>query len=224
MTPLLTLWVVVSHHVVAGNWTQDLRKSSQCSHQPYFLAFNSYITYQDLRCQNDGLGVIISLSNNYHYSLYFVCMGILPAYISVHHICACRGQKRASTVLGLELEMVMSCHVGLGIETWCDGLKWHYQEVWPCWTKCITMRVGTEAPPSAEESVSPGCSQYSQLFLHHAYLDAARLAALMMMDWTFEPVSQLRLNVVLYKNCFGHGVHSNGNPKTLVFWNSIPFS
>jgi hypothetical protein len=24
--------MVVSHHVVAGNWTQDLRKSSQCSY------------------------------------------------------------------------------------------------------------------------------------------------------------------------------------------------
>jgi hypothetical protein len=26
-----SLWMVVSHHVVAGNWTQDLQKSSQCS-------------------------------------------------------------------------------------------------------------------------------------------------------------------------------------------------
>jgi hypothetical protein len=27
----LELQMVVSHHVVAGNWTQDLWKSSQCS-------------------------------------------------------------------------------------------------------------------------------------------------------------------------------------------------
>jgi hypothetical protein len=29
---LISLWVVVSHHVVAGIWTQDLWKSSQCSY------------------------------------------------------------------------------------------------------------------------------------------------------------------------------------------------
>jgi hypothetical protein len=28
----ISLWVVVSHHVVAGIWTQDLGKSSQCSY------------------------------------------------------------------------------------------------------------------------------------------------------------------------------------------------
>jgi hypothetical protein len=28
----ILLWVVVSHHVVAGIWTQDLGKSSQCSY------------------------------------------------------------------------------------------------------------------------------------------------------------------------------------------------
>ena len=28
----ISLWVVVSHHVVAGIWTQDLWKSSQCSY------------------------------------------------------------------------------------------------------------------------------------------------------------------------------------------------
>jgi hypothetical protein len=31
-------WVVVSHHVVAGNWTQDLWKSSWCSYPPSHLA------------------------------------------------------------------------------------------------------------------------------------------------------------------------------------------
>jgi hypothetical protein len=41
----VSLWVVVSHHVVAGNRTQDLQKSSQCSYPlshltsppPFFL-------------------------------------------------------------------------------------------------------------------------------------------------------------------------------------------
>jgi hypothetical protein len=34
----ISLWVVVSHHVVAGIWTQDLRKSSQCSYPLSHLA------------------------------------------------------------------------------------------------------------------------------------------------------------------------------------------
>ena len=24
--------------------------------------------------------------------------------------------------------------------------EWHYQEVWPCWRKCVTVKVGNEAP------------------------------------------------------------------------------
>jgi hypothetical protein len=34
----ISLWVVVSHHVVAGIWTQDLWKGSQCSYQLSHLA------------------------------------------------------------------------------------------------------------------------------------------------------------------------------------------
>ena len=33
----ISLWVVVSHHVVAGFWTQDLRKGSQCNILFYFV-------------------------------------------------------------------------------------------------------------------------------------------------------------------------------------------
>jgi hypothetical protein len=39
----ISLWVFMSHHVVAGFWTQDLQKSSQCSYplshlaSPHFL-------------------------------------------------------------------------------------------------------------------------------------------------------------------------------------------
>jgi hypothetical protein len=31
ITHMISLQMAVSHHVVAGNWTQDLWKSSQCS-------------------------------------------------------------------------------------------------------------------------------------------------------------------------------------------------
>jgi hypothetical protein len=40
----ISLWVVVSHHVVTGIWTHDLQKSSQCSYplshltSPYLLS------------------------------------------------------------------------------------------------------------------------------------------------------------------------------------------
>jgi hypothetical protein len=51
--------------------------------------------------------------------------------------------------------------------------------------------------------------QNSQLLLqHHVSLDTAMLPAMMIMDWTSEPVSQPPLNVVLYKSCLGHGVSS----------------
>jgi hypothetical protein len=47
----ISLGMVVSHHVVAGIWTPDLRKSSQVllptepSHQPRCLTFNLYLIY-----------------------------------------------------------------------------------------------------------------------------------------------------------------------------------
>ena len=34
----ISLWIVVSHHVVAGTWTQDLLKSSQCSQPLSYLS------------------------------------------------------------------------------------------------------------------------------------------------------------------------------------------
>jgi hypothetical protein len=53
----ISLRVVVSHHVVAGIWTQDLRKSSQCSYplshltSPFLFIFKTdshYIALTDL--------------------------------------------------------------------------------------------------------------------------------------------------------------------------------
>ena len=40
----VSLWVVVSHHVGAGNWTQDLPKSSQCSYLLSHLASPKQLT------------------------------------------------------------------------------------------------------------------------------------------------------------------------------------
>jgi hypothetical protein len=51
--------------------------------------------------------------------------------------------------------------------------------------------------------------QNSQLLLqHHACLDAAMLPALVIMDRTALPVSQIQLNIVFYKSCLGHCVSS----------------
>jgi hypothetical protein len=50
----ISLWMVVSHHVVAGIWTQDLWKSSwvllptEPSHQPVILFFNDLVFLQSL--------------------------------------------------------------------------------------------------------------------------------------------------------------------------------
>jgi hypothetical protein len=40
----------------------------------------------------------------------------------------------------------------------------------------------------------------------HVFLDADMLSAMMIMDWTFEIVSQTQLNVCLYESCLDHGV------------------
>jgi hypothetical protein len=54
---------------------------------------------------------------------YLICLGVLPARIAVH--CACSthgGQKRVSdSSLELELQMAVSCHVGVGIEPRSSG-------------------------------------------------------------------------------------------------------
>jgi hypothetical protein len=39
-------------------------------------------------------------------------------------------------------------------------------------------------------------------------MSAIVLPAMMIMDWTSEPVSQPQLNVFLYKSCFGYGIPS----------------
>jgi hypothetical protein len=96
----------------------------------------------------------------------------------------------------------------------CDGLykawprEWHYLEVWPCWSRCVTVGMGFKTLTLAawkpvfhlqasDEDVElsappmpclPGCC--------HA-------PALMIMDWTSEPVSQPQLGFVLYKTCLG---------------------
>ena len=42
--------------------------------------------------------------------IYFICVSIFPAFIYVPD--SCKAQKRALDPLALELQMVMSCHVG----------------------------------------------------------------------------------------------------------------
>jgi hypothetical protein len=57
----ISLQVVVSHHVVAGIWTSDLRKSSQVllttepSHQPRFLRLNWNISMTSFPSKVQGL-------------------------------------------------------------------------------------------------------------------------------------------------------------------------
>ena len=44
-----------------------------------------------------------------------MCMGVLPSWISVYHVCSAhRGQERAADPLELELQTVLSYHVALG--------------------------------------------------------------------------------------------------------------
>ena len=52
---------------------------------------------------------------NLLFIFFFVCMGVLPACISVHSMLGSRqGWKRPSDLLGLELQAVASYHVGVG--------------------------------------------------------------------------------------------------------------
>lgn len=56
-------------------------------------------------------------------------MSDLLSCISVFHMPGtCEGQKRVSVVLGLELQMVISCHLGAGNWTWvhCKNSKCSY--------------------------------------------------------------------------------------------------
>lgn len=47
---------------------------------------------------------------------YFMCMNVLSACMYAYHVCAwsCGDQKGASDPLRLELEIIMSHHVGTG--------------------------------------------------------------------------------------------------------------
>lgn len=59
----------------------------------------------------------------------FMCMSDLLSCISVFHMPGtCEGQKRVSVVLDLELQMVISCHLGAGNWTWvhCKNSKCSY--------------------------------------------------------------------------------------------------
>lgn len=50
---------------------------------------------------------------------YFICLGVLSAYISVSvpHVCGAHGeQKSVLDPLKLEFQMILSSHVGAGIE------------------------------------------------------------------------------------------------------------
>ena len=48
--------------------------------------------------------------------IYFMYMDILPPYMSVYHMCAQESQKRTSDLLKLELQTVVSYHMGAGIQ------------------------------------------------------------------------------------------------------------
>lgn len=39
------------------------------------------------------------------------CVRVSHLYVSVFHVCSCKGQKRVSNLLERELQMVVSCHV-----------------------------------------------------------------------------------------------------------------
>ena len=59
------------------------------------------------------------------FNFYDMYMGVLPAYMSVHHTTymsgACGCQKKVSDPLKLELQMVVSCHVSTGNLTSSSG-------------------------------------------------------------------------------------------------------
>jgi hypothetical protein len=92
--------------------------------------------------------------------------------------------------------------------------------MWSFWRKCVTMRVGFEVPPSAEEAVSSYWPSYEDVELSAPPVwclpGHSHAPALMIMDWTSEPIT--KLHVVLYKNGYGHvSFHSSGNlTKTLL--------
>ena len=66
------------------------------------------------------------LGNNFAYIFYyFIYMSVLPICLSVCHAHARGSQKRSLDPLELQLEMVVSCHVGAGnkIQVFCKSGK-----------------------------------------------------------------------------------------------------
>ena len=100
----------------------------------------------------------------------------------------------------------------------CLAREWHYLQVWPCWSRCVTEGVGFKSlildtwkqvfsswPSDKDVELSappapclPGC--------WHAL-------TLMIMDWTSEPVCQPQLNILLRVDSVMVSVHSS---KTLT--------
>lgn len=53
--------------------------------------------------------------------VYFICIGVFVCVVCVHHVHACRVQKRASDPWGPKLQPFMSHHVGVGIKPRSSG-------------------------------------------------------------------------------------------------------
>ena len=76
----ISLWVVVSHHVVAGIWTQDdLQKSSQCSYllshlsSPFFFFF-FFLKISSLYITLAALDLLASSSLVHHHTWHLNCL------------------------------------------------------------------------------------------------------------------------------------------------------
>jgi len=87
-------------------------------------------------------------------------------------------------------------------------------KVWPCWRKSVTLGMGLETllPPARGCSVCSWLPSGEDVELSAppapGLPGCSHVPALMIMDWTSDPVSQPQLNVVLYKTYIGHGVCS----------------
>jgi hypothetical protein len=70
-----------------------------------------YLLFQPLICAPDFYDFLFRFSD-------FMCIHVLPAWMYMHYICtcSCRGQKRASHLLDLALETVVSPYVGARTE------------------------------------------------------------------------------------------------------------
>jgi hypothetical protein len=82
--------------------------------------------------------------------------------------------------------------------------EWYYLEVWPCWGMYVTVGMGFKTLVLAAWKPVFSClpseqdieiSAPSEPCLHGHY----HAPALMIMDWTSEPVSQVQLNAILLR-------------------------